>query len=64
MYEKKYKKDELITSLDDLIQEKFIYCGNQILHHGWFASWTLRFTMQQIKAKRIFRAKRIESEGK
>ena len=36
---RKYKKGEPIKSLDELMQQEFIYFQHKIYHYGWFGSW-------------------------
>ena len=55
---RKYDKGELITSLDELMQQEFIYCGNKIYHKGWVQSWQIRMVNEQMKRCNIFKANR------
>lgn len=60
----KYKKGEVLTSLDELMQQEFVYWNDKINHKGWFGSWQLRMTENALKAGRICKAIKIESEDK
>lgn len=67
-YKKKYKKGEIITSIDELEKQEFIYIsyGNgyeKILHEGFFKSWQLRLLAFYIRAGRLYSAvKELEDE--
>ena len=58
----KYSKGDRITSLDELVKQEFVYWNDKITHHGWFKSWQLRMTENAIKAGRIYKAIKKESE--
>lgn len=62
MYAKKYSRGEPITSLDELMQQEFVYYNHKINHKGWFGSWQLRMTENALKAGIIRKAIKIESE--
>lgn len=36
---RKYKKGKPIKSLDELMQQEFVYLQHKIYHYGWFSSW-------------------------
>lgn len=59
--ERKYKKGEKITSLDELMKQEFVYWNNKITHKGWFMSWMLRMADNAIKNGIIYKA--IKKEG-
>lgn len=58
----KYRRGDRITSLDELVKQEFVYWNHKITHHGWFKSWQLRMTENAIKAGRIYKAIKKESE--
>lgn len=60
----KYKKGEVITSLDELMRQEFVYWNDKIDHKGWYDSWLLRMTENALKAGIIRKAIKIESEDK
>lgn len=39
---RKYTKGEQIISIDELMNQEFIYLYHKIYHKGWFQSWQLR----------------------
>lgn len=59
----KYRKGELILSLDELVQQEFVYWNNKITHRGWFMSWQLRMTMYALKSGVIYRAIKKEEDN-
>ena len=61
-YERKYKKGEKITSLDDLANQNFIYVFNKITHRGWFKSWQLRLAQQYISRGCLYYARKVGDE--
>lgn len=56
----KYIKGDLITSLDELSRQEFIFHNHKVLHRGWFMSWGIRNTLDQIKRGNIWKAKKTE----
>lgn len=52
---RRYKQGEPISSLDELMKEKFIWVQGKVYHQGWFSSWALRNTMNLIRARKIFK---------
>jgi hypothetical protein len=60
MYKRKYKKGEVINSIDELINQDFIYFESTVYHKGWFMSWQFRIILNWLKAKRIYKAVKIE----
>ena len=63
MYKRKYKKGKQITSLNELMEQKFIYHDNQVLHWGWFGSWQIRFAHIQMTSGRLYRAEKVDDEA-
>lgn len=62
-YKRKYKKGEQITSIDELMEQEFIYCHHKVTHKGWFGSWQLRFAKQMIERGILFKAIKREGEA-
>jgi len=48
MSKSKYEKGEVITSIDDMMNQEFIYFRDKVTHCGWFGSWQLRMTKRFI----------------
>lgn len=48
-YKRKYHPGDIISSLDELEKQEFIYCNGQILHHSWFMSWPFRLANGYVK---------------
>lgn len=53
----KYEKGEVITSLDELVKQEFVYWNDKITHFGWFISWQLRMTFVALNRGTIRKAK-------
>lgn len=58
----KYRRGDRITSLDELVNQEFVYWNDKITHHGWFGSWQLRMTKMAIERGIIYKAIKKESE--
>lgn len=61
-YVKKYSKGEPITSLDEMVEQDFIYWRGKITAKQWFKNWQVDMALKAIKSGVIFRAVKIESE--
>jgi len=48
---RKYKKGALINSLEELMQQDFIYFYDKVYHKGWFRGWQIGWVKSQIKYK-------------
>lgn len=46
---RKYRQGRIITSLDELINQEFIYIHHKILHKGWFRSLQLWYLQELIE---------------
>lgn len=55
-YKRKYRRGEVITSLDELAKQEFIYWHNKIYHAGWFMSWQFRMAKRFIDAGSLYYA--------
>ena len=54
--QRKYEKGEPIETLDQLVNQDFIYLNNKIYNHGWFLSWQLSYANELISRKKLFKA--------
>lgn len=63
MYKKKYAKGELITSLDEMMKQDFVFWGNKIMSYGWFQNLYMAVALRAVKSNRIFKAVKIEEES-
>lgn len=61
---KKYTAGDEIKSIDEMMQQEFIYLLGKVYHIGWFSSWPLRNANYHIHRGQIRKAVKIESEGK
>lgn len=64
MSKRKYQKGKLITSLDEMVKQEFIYVGYQTrpIHSGWFLSWQFRMAKDFVETGKVWSAERVESE--
>lgn len=62
-YVRKYEKGPPITSLDELVQQEFVYWHDKITSKGWFMSWQLRMTSMALRTGNvIFKAIKKEED--
>ena len=57
---KKYQKGKAITSLDEMIEQKFIYVYDKIYHIGWASSWSVHLAKNYIDRGIMFEAELIK----
>mgnify|MGYP003449102064 CR=1 FL=1 len=62
MSKTKYKKGERITSLDEFIQQEFVYFPYGIRHSGYAQSQQIRFVNNMIKSGRLYKAIKISEQ--
>jgi hypothetical protein len=60
---KKYRKGAKVTSLNELMEQEFVYWWNKITPKGWFQNWQLRMAQQAIDSGCIRLAVKIEKDG-
>ena len=60
---RKYKKGEPIKSLDELMNQEFVYMNHKIYHYGWFASWQGHWLKKCIDNKWLFKAINKEQDN-
>ena len=63
MSKAKYKKGERITSLDDFVEQEFVYFPYGIRHRGYAQSQQIRYISMMIKSGRLHKAVRISVEN-
>ena len=61
-YKRKYKKGDVIKSLDELMAQDFVYYYDKISNVGWFSSWQLRWAKTMIEGGKLHKAVRGEGE--
>ena len=61
---RKYSPGELITSLDELATQEFIYIHDKIYHRGWWQSLQFSFVKRHMDAGFIRKAERGTEDGK
>lgn len=52
-HKRRYHPGAVITSVDELVKQEFVYWNDKITHHGWFISWQLMMTVSAINSGRI-----------
>ena len=53
---RKYRKGDVIRSVDDLLKQEFVYFDDKIYHCGWVRSWQLNMVVKHMENGRIFYA--------
>lgn len=64
MYKKRYAKGEPITSLDELMEQGFVFLGNTIQPCGWFQNWPIHLALNYVSRKSLYKAVKIKEENK
>ena len=59
---RKYRKGEPIKTLDELVNEEFVYLNDKITHWGWLMSWQLKMALDMIARGAICYAIRKEDD--
>lgn len=59
---RKYSKGEPIKSLNELVQQDFVYWNDKITHKGWFTGWQVRMTLNAIKQGTLCKAIKNKEE--
>lgn len=63
-YKRKYTKGDRITSIDEMVQQEFVYIHDKIYHAGWFMSFQLSWARRMIEVGSVFREdRRIDHEA-
>lgn len=60
---RKYRPGGVITSLDELAAQKFIYIHDKIYHMGFWQSLQFHFIKLKIDAGCIRKAERVTDDG-
>ena len=63
MSKAKYKKGERITSLDEFIEQEFVYFPYGIRHRGYAQSQQIRQVSNMIKSGRLYKAIKISEQS-
>lgn len=61
---RKYTKGDVITTIEELDKQEFIYFNNKIYHHGWWSSWQYRMVVRYLNNGWLYKAikKEIKNE--
>lgn len=52
----KYTKGDVITTLDELDEQEFIYYRDKVYHAGWWKSWQYRMVVNYLKKGYLYKA--------
>lgn len=55
-----YKPGAVIKSLDELVQQEFVFAHGKRYHHGWVLGWQLNMAMLWIQRGWLRRAEKVE----
>ena len=55
---RKYRKGEQVRSVNELLDQEFVYWHDKIYARGWFLSWPLRMAYKAVKQGEIYKAER------
>lgn len=61
---KKYKPGEIVTNLNELYAQDFIFWRGTLTPFGWFQNWQMAWTQIQINRRVIRKAVKIEEAQK
>lgn len=50
MGQSKYKPNKVIKSMDELLEQEFVYHRGMLIHYGWFVSYQIRYAVRELKA--------------
>jgi hypothetical protein len=59
---KKYRPGPKIMSLNELMEQEFVFWGPKIEPRAWFQNWQIHMAMNSIKGGFIRQAVKIEKE--
>jgi hypothetical protein len=62
-YKRKYQPGDVVSSLDELASQEFVYIHNKIYHCGWWASMQFRLVKRLMNDGHIRKAERIGEDG-
>ncbi|WP_085833867.1 hypothetical protein [Clostridium merdae] len=62
MSRRKYRKGPKITSLNELMEQDFVYWNNKITPKGWFQNWIMCMANRAIKNGVLRQAIKVERE--
>ena len=57
---KKYRKGSRIGSLDELMEQDFVYLRDKIQPKGWFCSWQIKMAYNLIQNGVLFKAEKAD----
>jgi hypothetical protein len=62
---RKYKPGEVITDINEVLKQDFIYHHHKIYHKGWFLSWSVYYLLGQLQLGRLrYAIKNVEEVTK
>lgn len=58
MQRRKYRRGDLVRSVNELLDQEFVYWHDKIYSQGWFMSWQLKMAYNAVKRGEIYKAVR------
>lgn len=55
-YKRKYRKGQMIHTMDEALRHEFLYICDKITHSGWFQSFQVRMFKHMIDCGRVYAA--------
>lgn len=52
----KYRRGRKIVSMDELMDQEFVFLNAKLTHNGWFQSWQIRYALRMIQEGRLYLA--------
>lgn len=62
-YRRRYRPGPKITSLNELVEQDFVYWRDKITPRGWFMSWQIQMAKRAIDLGRLRAAIKREDEN-
>ena len=59
---RKYQPGEVISDINEVLKQDFVYHHHKVYHKGWFLSWSLHYLLGQLQLGRLRYAVKIEKE--
>ena len=61
MERRKYRKGDPVASVNELLDQEFVYWHDKIYAKGWYLSWPLRMAHKAVEQGEIYKAVRKEA---
>lgn len=60
---RKYRKGEPVRSMDELVEQEFVYWHDKIYARGWFMAWQMQMALKIIERGEVYLAIRKDEEN-